>query len=107
MHSTTYAPLPALTGGVSGALRRIVAGAHWLRIAYAERRRAARLQAEIAKLSEHALRDVGISREELLSYDAEARGIAEKTRLRVVDARGRQCSPGGQQPGGCPPQPPG
>jgi hypothetical protein len=84
MHSTTYAPLPALTGGVSGALRRIVAGAHWLRIAY-----------------------VGISREELLSYDAEARGIAEKTRLRVVDARGRQCSPGGQQPGGCPPQPPG
>lgn len=107
MNSATYVLSPAPTAGVSGALHRIVAGAHWLRIAYAERRRAARARADLARLSDHALRDLGISRDELLSYDAEARGIVEKTRLRVVDARGRRCSPRGQQPGGCPPQPPG
>ncbi|HEY3635519.1 MAG TPA: hypothetical protein VGK95_10750 [Caldimonas sp.] len=71
MNSTTYALSLAPTAGVSGALHRIVAGAHWLRIAYAEQRRAARARAE------------------LLSYDAEARSIAQKTRLRVLDARGR------------------
>jgi uncharacterized protein YjiS (DUF1127 family) len=99
MNSTTYALAPAPGAGVAGALQRIIAGAHWLRIAYAEQRRAARARAEFAQLSEHALRDLGISRGELLSYDAESRGLAEKTRLRVVDERGRWRA-AAERPGG-------
>ena len=89
MNSTTHALAPAPSAGIAGALRRIVAGAHWLRIAYAEQRRAARVRAEFAQLSDAALRDLGIWRHELPSFDAEARGLAERTRRRVVDARGR------------------
>jgi hypothetical protein len=82
MNSTTYALSLAPAAGVAGALQRIVAGAHWLRIAHAERRRAARARAE------------------LMSYEAEARAITPRTRLRVLDAQGRWRSAGGQRPGG-------
>jgi uncharacterized protein YjiS (DUF1127 family) len=88
MNSMAHVLSPAPSAGVLGALQRIVAGAHWLRIAYAERRRAARMRAELARLGEEALRDLGIARAELLSFDAEARGVAARTRLRVLDARG-------------------
>ena len=41
MHSTTYAPLPALTAGVSGALRRVSAIDSYLPLGAASRRRRA------------------------------------------------------------------
>ena len=49
MNTLTHAP-PAAMPGVAGALHRLVAGLHWLRIAHAERRRAARARAELARL---------------------------------------------------------
>ena len=36
--------------GATGALHRLVAGLHWLRIAHAERRRAARTRVGLAQL---------------------------------------------------------
>jgi len=90
-HSTlllSHIPWP----GVAGALRRIVAGAHWLKIAYAERRRAARERAEFDRLDDNSLRDLGITRDEYLSYAAEARGLAPSTRLRIRDDRLRSPS---------------
>ena len=92
MHTTTHALAAAPSGGVAGALRRIVAGAHWLKIAYAEQRRAARQRAEFDQLDARALRDLGITRDEYLSYAAEARGIVPCTRQRILDDRCRSWS---------------
>lgn len=91
--TTTHALFPGPSWGVSGALRRIVAGAHWLKIAYAEQRRAARHRAEFARLDQHALRDLGMTRDEYLSYEAESRGIVPSTRLRILTDRCRKWSP--------------
>ena len=91
MNSTTLvARAPA--SGIAGALRRIVAGAHWLRIALAERRRAARERAEFDRLDDFTLRDLGMTRDEYLSYAAEARGLVPCTRLRIRDDRCRSSS---------------
>jgi len=76
---------PATMAGASGALHRLVSGLHWLRIAYAEQRRAARTRAELAQLDPGALRDLGLTYGEIDSYIAEARGAAARTRLRVYD----------------------
>jgi uncharacterized protein YjiS (DUF1127 family) len=92
MNTTTLA-LAAPPTGIAGALHRIVAGAHWLKIAYAELRRAARERAEFDRLDAHALRDLGITRDEYLSYAAEARGLVPCTRLRIRDERCRSSSP--------------
>jgi uncharacterized protein YjiS (DUF1127 family) len=91
-HPTTVLLEPVSWAGVAGALRRIVAGAHWLKIAYAERRRAAREAAEFAQLDESTLRDLGLTRDEYLSYAAEARGLAPSTRLRIRDDRFRSAT---------------
>ncbi len=91
--TTTTLSLPAArSAGVAGALQRIVAGAHWLKIALAERRRAARDRDEFARLDAHTLRDLGITREEYLSYAAEARGLVPRTRQRIFDDRCRSSS---------------
>ena len=82
MNTLTHAP-PAAMPGVTGALQRLVAGLHWLRIAHAERRRAARARAELAQLDAAALRDLGITPGEIDSYLAEAEGAVACTRLRV------------------------
>jgi uncharacterized protein YjiS (DUF1127 family) len=84
MNTSAQLTAPAVAG-VSGALQRIVSGLHWLRIAHAERRRLARRQREYAQLDQHALRDLGLTRGELDSYSAEARGAVARTRLRVFD----------------------
>jgi len=84
MNTLTHAPPPAMPG-VSGAVHRLVSGLHWLRIAYAERRRAARARAELAQLDAEALRDLGLTYGEIDSYVAEAQGAATRTRLRVDD----------------------
>jgi uncharacterized protein YjiS (DUF1127 family) len=91
-HPNTLLSTPARWAGVAGALRRIVAGAHWLKIAYAERRRAAREAAEFARLDDGTLRDLGLTRDEYLSYAAEARGLAPSTRLRIRDDRFRSAT---------------
>jgi len=91
-HPSTLLLSPAPWPGVHGALRRIVAGAHWLKIAYAEQRRAARERAEFNRLDDNSLRDLGITRDEYLSYEAEARGVVPSTRLRIRDDRCRSPS---------------
>ena len=82
MNTLTHAP-PAAVPGASGALHRLVAGWHWLRIAYAERRRAARARDELARLDPEAMRDLGLTYGEIDSYVAEAQGAVARTRLRV------------------------
>jgi uncharacterized protein YjiS (DUF1127 family) len=89
MHHTAHPLAPAPSWGAAGALRRIVAGAHWLKIAYAERRRAAREHAEFAQLDERTLRDLGLTRDEYLSCAAEASGLVPSTRRRILDHRWR------------------
>ena len=84
MDTLTHAP-PATMPGVAGALHRLVAGWHWLRIAYAERRRAARARDELARLDPEAMRDLGLTYGEIDSYIAEAQGAVARTRLRVYD----------------------
>ena len=84
MNTLSHAP-PAAMPGATGALHRLVAGLHWLRIAYAERRRAARARAELARLDPEAMRDLGLTYGEIDSSVAEARGAAARTRLRVYD----------------------
>ena len=84
MNTLTHAP-PATMPGVAGALHRLVAGLHWLRIAHAERRRAARTRAELARLDPEAMRDLGLTYGEIDSYVAEAQGAVARTRLRVYD----------------------
>ena len=84
MNTLTHAP-PAAIPGAAGALDRVVAGLHWLRIAYAERRRAARTRAELARLDPAAMRDLGMTYGEIDSYVAEAQGAVARTRLRVYD----------------------
>ena len=79
MNTLTHAP-PAAT---PGALHRLVAGLHWLRTSYAESRRAARARDELARLDPATMRDLGMTYGEIDSYVAEARGAAERTRLRV------------------------
>jgi len=83
--NTLAHPRPATIPGASGALNRLVSGLHWLRIAVAERRRAARTRAELARLDPEAMRDLGMTYGEIDSYVAEARGAAARTRLRVYD----------------------
>ena len=84
MNTHVHSPSPALPG-VRGALQRVVAGVHWLRIVHAEHRRAARTRHELEQLDEHALRDLGLTRGELDSYAAEARGAVARSRRRVDD----------------------
>jgi uncharacterized protein YjiS (DUF1127 family) len=84
MDTLTHAP-PATMPGVAGALHRLVAGLHWLRIAHAERRRAARTRAELARLDPEAMHDLGLTYGEIDSYIAEAQGAVARTRLRVYD----------------------
>ena len=84
MNTLTHAP-PAAMPGASGALHRLVSGLHWLRIAYAERRRSARARAELSQLDPAALRDLGIAYGEIDSYVAEAQGAVVRTRLRIYD----------------------
>ena len=85
--TTLSYPTPSTLASVTGAVRRLVPGLHWLRIALAEQRRAARQRREHALLDQHALRDLGITRGELDSYAAEARCAVARTRLRVYDDR--------------------
>ncbi|HEY2188870.1 MAG TPA: hypothetical protein VGH48_09930 [Caldimonas sp.] len=85
MNHTAHPLVPAPSWGAAGALRRIVAGAHWLRIAYAEQRRAARRRAESAGLDQHAMRDLGLTRDDLLFRAADAHAIAASARQRIVD----------------------
>jgi uncharacterized protein YjiS (DUF1127 family) len=85
MNTLTHATPSTTQGGAPGALQRIVSGLHWLRIAYAEQRRAARARAELAQLDARALRDLGLTRSEIDSLMAEASGAAARTRLRVHD----------------------
>ena len=85
MNTMTHAPPVAAMPGAPGALQRVVAGLHWLRIAHAERRRAAREHAELARLDPEAMRDLGMTYGEIDSYVAEARGAVARTRLRVYD----------------------
>jgi uncharacterized protein YjiS (DUF1127 family) len=82
MKSTTLAFSPSSTVGVAGALQRIVAGVHWLKIAHAEMRRRARARDELDSLDEHTLRDLGLQRSELNSYLSEALHQVETTRVR-------------------------
>jgi len=82
MNTLTHAP-PAAMAGATGALHRIVAGLHWLRIAHAEHRRAARARDEFARLDPAAMRDLGMTYGEIDSYVAEAQGAVARTRLRV------------------------
>ena len=89
---STLLPRSALWPAIAGALRRIVAAAHRLKIAYAEHRRAAREYAEFARLDDSTLRDLGLTRDEYLSYAAEARGLAPSTRLRIRDDRFRSAT---------------
>jgi uncharacterized protein YjiS (DUF1127 family) len=84
MNTLVHSPSPVLPG-VRGALQRVVSGLHWLRIAHAERRRKARARQELDQLDEHALRDLGLTRGELDSYAAEARGAVARSRRRVDD----------------------
>jgi len=84
MNTLSHAP-PAAMPGATGALHRLVAGLHWLRIAYAERRRAARTRAGLARLDPEAMRDLGLTYGEIDSYVAEAQGAVARTRLRVYD----------------------
>jgi uncharacterized protein YjiS (DUF1127 family) len=84
MNTLTHAR-PAAMPGASGAMHRLVSGLHWLRIAYAENRRAARTRAELAALDPEAMRDLGMSYGEIDSYVAEAHGGVARTRLRVDD----------------------
>ena len=84
--STFAHPSPSALPGVVGALQRVVSGVHWLRIAHAERCRAARARQELDQLDEHALRDLGLTRGELDSFAAEARGAVARSRRRVDDA---------------------
>ena len=91
-HPTTLLLNPAPSPGIAGALRRIVAGAHWLKIAFAEHRRAAREASEFARLDDATLRDLGLTRDEYLSYAAEARGLVPSTRLRIRDDRFRSAT---------------
>jgi|KBSSwiStaDraftv2_1062776.scaffolds.fasta_scaffold414630_2 uncharacterized protein YjiS (DUF1127 family) len=87
MNTIVHPSSPALPG-VRGALQRVVSGLHWLRIAHAERRRTARARQDLGQLDEHALRDLGLTRGELDSYAAEARGAVAKSRRRVDDPHG-------------------
>lgn len=80
--TTTIALAPATFAGVPGAFHRIVAGLHWLKIAYAEQRRRARARDELDALDAHALRDLGLERCEFDSYLAEALHQVETTRVR-------------------------
>ena len=89
MNTTTLPLSPSFSSGVAGALRRIVAGAHWLRIAYAEQRRVAREHAAFERLDASTLRDLGLTRGEYLSYGAEAHGLVPCTRVRIRDERCR------------------
>jgi len=82
MNTLTHAP-PAAMPGAAGALDRVVAGLHWLRIAHAEHRRAARARDEFARLDPAAMRDLGMTYGEIDSYVAEAQGAVARTRLRV------------------------
>jgi uncharacterized protein YjiS (DUF1127 family) len=87
MNTIVHSFSPALPG-VRGALQRVVSGVHWLRIAHAERRRKARAREELGQLDDHALRDLGLTRAELDSYAAEARGAVARSRRRVDGPHG-------------------
>ena len=93
MKSTTIALAPSSFAGVAGALQRIVAGVHWLKIAVAEQRRRARARAELDSLDDHALRDLGLQRSEFDSYIAEALHEVEATRVRSGVQRAMEYGP--------------
>jgi uncharacterized protein YjiS (DUF1127 family) len=66
-----------------GSFLRTALRALWRRAATAWRYAAARR--EFARLDDHTLRDLGISRDEFDSYWAESIGLAERSRRRVSD----------------------
>lgn len=86
MTSFTYPLRAGASIGAPAALRRVVGGLHWIAVALAEQRRAARGRAELARLDAHAMRDLGLSLEELSSFEVESRGVVERTRRRTVEA---------------------
>lgn len=89
MNALTHAAPLAAPSGAARALQRLVSGLHWLRIAYAEQRRAARARAELALLDERSLHDLGLTRSEIESCLAESAGAAARTRRRIYsDASG-------------------
>ena len=91
--NTTLIVAPAQFAGVEAAIHRIVAGLHWLKIAYAERRARARAREELDTLDEHALRDLGLNRSEFDSVLAEAWHEAEATRVRSGVRRAQEYGP--------------
>ena len=91
--NTTLAVAPVHFAGVEAAVHRIVAGLHWVKIAYAEQRRRARARDELAALDEHALRDLGLQRSELDSYLAEAQHAVDVTRVRSGVGRSMEYGP--------------
>ena len=60
--NSTLAVAPVRFAGVEAATHRIVSGVHWLKIAYAERRRRERSRRERLTLEERALRNHGMDR---------------------------------------------
>ena len=91
--NTTLAVAPVHFAGVEAAIHRIVAGLHWLKLAYAERRARARARQEFETLDANALRDLGLHRSEFDSYLAEAWHEAETTRVRTGVGRSREYGP--------------
>lgn len=78
---TTTLRLPARRPGFLARL------SDWCRTgaeAWRARRRARDAMRRLPPLDEHTLRDLGLARGELLSYWAEADGLVEATRLRVM-----------------------
>jgi len=90
---TTLAIEPVHFAGVEAAIDRIVAGLHWVQIAYAERRARARAREEFETLDANALRDLGMHRSEFDSYLAEAWHQAEATRVRSGVGRSMEYGP--------------
>ena len=90
---TTLAVAPVQFVGVEAAIHRLVAGLHWLQVAYAERRARARAREEFETLDANALRDLGMHRSEFDSYLAEAWHEAEATRVRSGVQRAMEYGP--------------
>jgi hypothetical protein len=78
---TLPAPIPG--GGGAPSPGPIAALGRWLD----RRRRVARARRLAVALDDDTLRDLGIGRAELSSYQAELDGLVEATRLRVIAQR--------------------
>ena len=91
--ATTLAPATApLKGSEPSAIRRWAAAAAWpwlgLLRALIRWRLAQQQWLELRQLDHHVLRDLGIDRSELASYNAESAGTAPRTRRRVSRGAG-------------------